>query len=201
MRPGRRAASGSLGGLSPIDDDGYMHDEAMGYDGDGGGLRFGDGALEDLLPSIQEGAFDTEPSAGDGSGRPGSSRRLSAALRSAGTGSRPTVGTAAYSLLETSGTQAQTQQPVAGKATRMVVEIFRRRLDAAPTAETNGDGDAAHPSTSFFELATGLRRPEAVKLFYQLLVTHSTAFVVAHQERPFGDIAITAGPNMPAHMH
>lgn len=36
-------------------------------------------------------------------------------------------------------------------------------------------------------------RPEAVKLFYQVLVTHSTSFINAQQDKPYGDIRITSG--------
>ena len=57
-----------------------------------------------------------------------------------------------------------------------------------------GDGDAAaEPVLSFFTLAAQLQRPEAVKLFYQTLVTHAAGFVRASQDEPYGDISIRAG--------
>ncbi len=36
-------------------------------------------------------------------------------------------------------------------------------------------------------------RPSAIKLFYEILVAHSTSFVKAEQEKPFGDIMISGG--------
>ncbi|KAG2427009.1 hypothetical protein HYH02_014655 [Chlamydomonas schloesseri] len=49
---------------------------------------------------------------------------------------------------------------------------------------------------SFFSLACELTRPEAVKLFYQTLVTHTTGFVRASQAEPYGDIIIMPGRHM-----
>lgn len=43
-------------------------------------------------------------------------------------------------------------------------------------------------------------RSEAVKLFYQVLVTHTTSHIVAHQDAPFRDVIITAGEHLPDNM-
>lgn len=93
----------------------------------------------------------------------------------------------------------------------MVVQIFQRRLAAKEHAQQQQqrscsealedlvDVDGAPPSLSFFELIKNgnLKRTEAAKLFYQILVTHSTTYVKASQAQAFGDIAIAAGSLMP----
>ncbi|KAG2430546.1 hypothetical protein HXX76_010066 [Chlamydomonas incerta] len=108
-----------------------------------------------------------------------------------------------------------------GRNTNIVLSIFRQRLSvlaaaaqpqqapsgvegaatddgAAPSASAGGTGGraaagAATGGLSFFSLACELTRPEAVKLFYQTLVTHTTGFVRASQAEPYGDITIMLG--------
>ncbi|GAX81178.1 hypothetical protein CEUSTIGMA_g8611.t1 [Chlamydomonas eustigma] len=49
-------------------------------------------------------------------------------------------------------------------------------------------------TVSFFELVKGLRRYEAIKLFYQLMCTHTTSYIKVQQDTSYGDLHISAGP-------
>ncbi|KAG2483483.1 hypothetical protein HYH03_017665 [Edaphochlamys debaryana] len=207
-----------------------------------GGLRFGTGALEDLLPAIEETEGAGEglmamdlgfgeaaeedgllPATMRGAGSDRTLQGRSARLRSGsaprsgtftgtatGTTGTGTLGdgTAAFHLKETEahGTQAPGSSFIS-RHTRTVITIFRQRLGVlasqlptqagAPAQDGSGtalDGStAAKPCLSFFEMVGRLQRKEAVKLFYQTLVTHNIGFVRAEQDEPYGDIAISAG--------
>lgn len=70
--------------------------------------------------------------------------------------------------------------------------IFRQRLAAQEKTEGAG-ADPADPALSFFSMVSCLQRAEAVKLFYQTLVTHTTGFIKAEQPEAYGDITIRPG--------
>jgi hypothetical protein len=77
--------------------------------------------------------------------------------------------------------------------------IFRQRLGGAVAAgrragdEGDGEDGGVEPGLSFFALASRLKRAEAVKLFYQTLVTNTAGYVRVSQDEPYGDITIRAG--------
>ncbi len=95
-------------------------------------------------------------------------------------------------------------------ASTLPCSIYRRQLASAVERAAAATAAAAGPSTSaaaaaapppsggaasvsFFDLAARLRRPEAVKLFYQTLVSHTLGVVRARQDEPYGDLTITVG--------
>jgi hypothetical protein len=67
--------------------------------------------------------------------------------------------------------------------------------EAGPAAEPRSAGDGAR-NTSFFDLVSQLHRSEAVKLFYQTLVSQTLGYVRASQAEPYGDITVRPGAAM-----
>ncbi|KAF5840496.1 hypothetical protein DUNSADRAFT_16587 [Dunaliella salina] len=157
-------------------------------------MRWGEGTLMDLLPSVEgEGlGLDHLGLRADSEDQPHPAQgRLSVPRSSSGIGSDP-LATAQFQLLESSGvgTQVPHLRDGISKHTATVIQILRQSLSQQEAA---GSSD---PVVSFMELAQQLTRSEAVKLFMQVLVTHSLSFVSASQEEAYGDIFIRAGHYM-----
>ncbi|KAF6253891.1 hypothetical protein COO60DRAFT_1703610 [Scenedesmus sp. NREL 46B-D3] len=159
--------------------------------GPAGGMYFGGGRLEDLLPDVplpeveeeQPDELQNDEAAAHG-GEP-------ALVALAAAGWRETEGKEASQL------QLQQQGQQAGmmtQASRKVLSIFRDWLQPAPGDQSDG-ADAAQPSLSLFGLMKEgqLSRSAAAMLFYQVCVTSSAGYIRASQDRPFGDITIQPG--------
>ncbi|PSC68963.1 malate dehydrogenase [Micractinium conductrix] len=82
------------------------------------------------------------------------------------------------------------------RQTLAFISVMRGRFDAAESQlgeESLPAPEDGHIQLSLFSMADRLSRMDAAKLFYQVLVTRSHAFLEADQAEPYGDILLTRG--------
>eukprot|EP00798_Chlamydomonas_sp_ICE-L_P013556 gene13556-19427_t len=152
-----------------LDIPGEWQQHNVEWQDDGAARVYGKGGLQDLIPN-----FDSE-------------KILSNNATQVGTGVRGTFNSSNFSLIETSA--LPTQHLPNESISKLATGKNRFQEKNLPKYHSliwyKGYAGRRPPSS--------LTREEAVKLFYQICVTHSNSFVKASQTQAYGDILLQAG--------